>query len=108
MKSSQTFAPAPETPGDVLRERLERFGITQDDLAEALKVSRLSVNQLVNNRRTVTAEMALRLGRVLGTSPGLWLNLQQAVDLFDASMRLGDELETLDVLRPAPKRSSKG
>lgn len=107
MKVSKNFAPSPEAPGDVLRERLKRFGITQDELADALKVSRLSVNQLVNHRRAVTAEMALRLSRVLGTSPDVWLDLQRAVDLFEAEEKLRGELEVLDVLRSPQRRPDK-
>jgi addiction module HigA family antidote len=62
-------------------------------------VSRLSVNQLVNDKRAVTAEMALRLAKVLGTAPEFWLNLQRAVDLHKAKSALAGKLEQMPVLR---------
>jgi addiction module HigA family antidote len=95
-------APSPISPGDVLRDEMrERAGVTQDSLAEALGVSRFSVSQLINGRRGVTAEMALRLGQVLDTSPEFWLNLQREMDLHRARRKLGDALATLPVLRRA-------
>lgn len=89
----------PPSPGDVLRGRLvAAAGITQDKLALAMNVSRFSVNQIVNGKRAVTAEMAMRLGRVTGTSAEFWLNLQRNVDLYDAENKLAKEIETLPVL----------
>lgn len=85
---------APPVPGSVLRQRLkaERVGIRQDQLADALKVTRLTVNQILNGRRAITPEMALRLEAVLGTSPRMWLKLQADHDLFVARQRLDGEL----------------
>jgi len=80
---------APPTPGEVLKHLLaSERRITQDRLAKAMGVSRYSVNQLANDRRAVTAEMALRLAKALGTTPQLWLNLQREVDLHRAGRRL--------------------
>ena len=99
---SPEIAPSPTTPGDVLRDEIrERAGVTQDSLAEALGVSRFSVSQLINGRRGVTAEMALRLSQVLDTSPEFWLNLQREVDLHRARRRLGGALAALPILRRA-------
>jgi addiction module HigA family antidote len=80
-------------------------GLTQERLAEAMRVSRISVNQLVNGRRAVTAEMSLRLAAALNTSPEFWLNLQQASDLEIARHRFGAETKSIAALRaatPAP------
>jgi len=75
----------PITPGRVLREDfLEPLKLTQGDAAEALGVDRTSLNELLNGRRNVTTEMALRLGHAFGTSEQYWINLQVALDLFDA------------------------
>jgi addiction module HigA family antidote len=81
------------------RHIVEAGGISQDALAKAMDVSRLTVNELINGKRTVTAEMALRLARVLRTSPDLWLDLQRAVDLFKAEQALAPKLEKMPVLR---------
>lgn len=96
----------PPTPGAVLRRLLEKLaGTTQDELASALGVSRYSVNQLVNDRRGITAEMALRLARAFTTSPDFWLDLQRQVDLYRAHQRLNGKLREIRVLR-SPRREA--
>jgi addiction module HigA family antidote len=86
----------PPNPGKVLRKRLEaKFEIAQDELADALGVSRFTVNQVLNGRRAISPDMALRLEAVLGTSPQMWLRLQADYDLFEARERLGDTLGQL-------------
>jgi len=75
----------PIHPGDMLlREFLEPIGLTQRDVADAIGVPYQRVNELVNGRRGVTPSTALRLGKYLGTSAELWLNLQQRWDLYHA------------------------
>jgi addiction module HigA family antidote len=97
-KTQDAFTP--QTPGEVLKKYIvDAKGITQDQLARAMEVSRLTVNQLVNGKRSVTAEMSLRLARVLGTTPDFWLNLQREVDLFEAKKKLASKIESLTVLR---------
>lgn len=100
-RKQDRYIPAPPmSPGDVLRDFiLSDAEITQDRLAKAMRVSRFSINQIVNGKRTVTAEMALKLARVLSTTPDLWLNLQKGVDLYAAGRKLGEEIESLKVLR---------
>jgi len=90
--------PKPQTIGEILEEYVLNT-TTQDALAKAMGVSRLTVNQLVNGKRSVTAEMALRLSRVLSTSPEFWLNLQNDIDLAKARQELKEELAKLEVLR---------
>ena len=95
------YIPAPPvTPGEVLRKRVLNQKITRERLANAMKVSRFTINQIINGRRAITAETALRLARVTSTSPDLWLNLQRRLDLYQASLELASELENLEVLRP--------
>ncbi|HTA39138.1 MAG TPA: HigA family addiction module antitoxin [Candidatus Acidoferrales bacterium] len=90
----------PISPGSVLREDfLEPLKMTQGQLAAALGVDRTSVSELLNERRKVTTEMALRLAHTLRTSPEYWINLQIAVDLFDAAHSpLSQEISRLTVL----------
>ncbi|MCB8983303.1 MAG: HigA family addiction module antidote protein [Ardenticatenaceae bacterium] len=79
----------PTHPGEFIREDiLVELNLTQGELAEKLGVSRRSINQLVNEKRSITADMALRLGKFTNTSPQMWLNLQTAVDLWDASQSI--------------------
>jgi len=95
------LVPAPPIgPGEVLRKHILTASVTQEHLADAMQVSRFSVNQIINGRRTVTPEMALRLARVTSTTPDFWLNLQRDVDLYQAQMKLADELSQLQILRP--------
>ena len=80
----------PVHPGDILRnDFLEPFGLTAYRLAKELGVSRPTVNQLVARRRSVTAEMALRLARYFGTSAQVWQNLQAQYDLEVATTKIG-------------------
>jgi len=75
----------PELPGQVfLRRFLEPNGITQKEAARRLGVSYPRMNEIVNGKRSVTPETALRLARFTNTRPEMWLNLQQAIDLWRA------------------------
>jgi addiction module HigA family antidote len=92
----------PTHPGQLLREDfLPDEGLTVTSLASALGVSRQTVNELVCERRAVSADMALRLGRLFSQSAGLWLNLQRAVDLWDAEQAIKDDLARIKPL-PVP------
>jgi addiction module HigA family antidote len=95
------YIPAPPlSPGNLLRKYIvSELGVTQEHLAAAMQVSRFSINQIVNGRRAVTAEMALRLAYVTSTTPDLWLNLQRDIDLYEARLNLADRLSELKVLR---------
>jgi addiction module HigA family antidote len=75
----------PTHPGEFIKaDILQELGMTQTQLATALGISRHTINQLVNQKRGMTLDMALRLGQFTQTSPEMWLNLQLAVDLWDA------------------------
>ncbi len=86
-------------PGEILHEDfLEPMGISQYRLAKGLKVSARRINEIVQGKRAITAETALRLGRFFGTSAQLWLNLQSHFDLETEIDRLGDTLDNVEVL----------
>jgi addiction module HigA family antidote len=79
----------PTSPGEILQEEfLGPLGLTQKGLADHVGCDVKVINRIVNGRCSVTAEMAVRLGAALGTTPEFWLNAQQAVDLYRASGRL--------------------
>lgn len=70
------------TPGEILREEFLRpLGVSQYRLAKAIGKSQSAVSDIVNGRRSITAEMAWLLGSALGTTPQFWLNLQTTYDL---------------------------
>ena len=90
----------PTHPGEVLREDfMPEYGLSVSSLASALGVSRQTVNELLRERRALSPEMALRLSRLFGTSPEFWLNLQRAVDLWDAEAISGEKVRSI---RPLP------
>ena len=90
----------PIRPGQVfLEDFLIPLGITQKGAAERLRISYPRMNEIVNGKRTVTPDTALRLARFTGTEPEFWLNLQQAVDLWDAIH--SDQAVEVEDIQPA-------
>ena len=87
-------------PGAVLREDvLPALGISQGQLARHMGVSRLTVSELVHEKRGLSAEIAVRLAMVLRTTPETWLRMQQAVDLWEAQQDDGK----FEKVQPLPK-----
>lgn len=83
MNSLRSKARKPTHPGAILREDvLPEMGITQGEFADRLGVSRRTVSEVLHERRPVTPDMAIRLGKLLGNGAGLWLRMQQAVDVW--------------------------
>jgi len=79
---------APTMPGVILDvEFREPMGMTQAQLAERMGVSVQTVNLLIGGKRSVTADTALSLAKVFRTTPEFWMNLQNAVDLWNAKKR---------------------
>lgn len=75
----------PTPPGEILLEEfLKPLKISQTALAARMRVPLQRVNTLVNGKRSVTAETAILLSRILGTTPEFWMNLQVASDLYAA------------------------
>ncbi|TPN81626.1 HigA family addiction module antidote protein [Mesorhizobium sp. CU2] len=92
----------PATVGEILTEEfMQPLGLTQAALAEAMGVPRKHVNELCNDRRSVTAATALILARVFGNSPDFWLNVQRRNDLWQV-MNSPDERARVDRAKPLP------
>lgn len=92
----------PTHPGEMLREDfMSDYELSVAALAEALGVSRQSINELLRERRAVSPEMAIRLGRLFGNSAEFWLNAQRAVDLWEANQALKSELARIRPLNAA-------
>ena len=88
MRSLRNPSRMPTHPGAVLREDvLPELGWTQTELAERLMVSRQTVSDLLHERKSVTAEMAIRIARAVGGTPESWLRMQEALDLWAAQMK---------------------
>ena len=92
----------PTHPGEILREDfLPDYGLSVSKLAEAIGVSRQSINELLRERRGLSPEMALRLSRLFSNSPEFCLNAQRAVDLWDASQELENDMAGIQPLDAA-------
>ncbi len=90
----------PTHPGEILREDvMPETGLSQGEFAELLGVSRRTVNEILQERRPVTVDMAHRLARALKTSPDVWLGLQLDVDVWDA---LQERKSEYDRIKPLP------
>ena len=80
---------APVTPGEMLKEEfLVEYGLSQNHLAKAIGISPNRIAEIVNNRRRITADTALRLSLYFGNSPEFWMNLQTHYDLKMARQNL--------------------
>lgn len=90
-------------PGELLREDyLPAYNLTPGALARAMGLKdRTRIERIVRERQPVTADTALRLGRVFGTSPDLWINLQAAHDLSKAALKARDELAAIQPIEVA-------
>lgn len=74
----------PDSTGTILREEfIEAYGLNQGMLAQAMGVTRTFVNELVNDRRGITIDTAIMLGKVFNTSPQFWINLQMDNQLWE-------------------------
>lgn len=92
----------PTHPGEMLREDfLPDYGLTISSFANALGVSRQTVNELLRERRAVSPEMALRLSRLFGNTPEFWLNAQRALDLWVAAKNTKSKIERISPLDAA-------
>ena len=81
-------------PGEILRDEfLTPMGLSVYRLAQAIRVSRPRLNNIVLGRRGVTTDTALRLGRYFGTTPEFWINLQSRYDLDVAERTMGARIE---------------
>jgi antitoxin HigA-1 len=82
-------------PGEILSDELYTLGITATELARQLRVPANRITQIVQGKRSVSGDTALRLGHWFGMNPQFWLNLQSAYDLWTARQAAGAEIEAL-------------
>ena len=86
----------PTHPGELIREDLlAETSLSHTQLAQLMGVSRKTVSDLVKERRRVTPDIAFRLARVFNSTPEMWLNMQQAVDLWEARATHGLEYKKI-------------
>lgn len=87
----------PTHPGAILREDvLPSLNISQTELAGCLGVSRRSISQIIHEHRPLTPDMAIRLAHFLGTTPESWLNMQQALDVWELERKNAKVYEQIE------------
>lgn len=90
----------PPTPGEILlKEFLEPLKMSQYRLAKELHVLPMKISEIVNGKRSISVNTALRLGKFFGTSAQFWLNLQNLHDLRRESVSSKKELEQIEVFQ---------
>ncbi len=92
MKELDEFAPV--HPGEVLLEEyLKPLGISQNKLALGMRVPPQRINEIINGKRSITAETAIRLAMAIGTTPEFWLSLQDEYDLQITESNIGSQIK---------------
>lgn len=90
----------PTHPGEIIKEDfMAPLKLTQTELSKALKTSFRTINEILNEKRSVSPEMALRLSRYFGTTPDVWMGLQADYDLFKARLKSEKTIEEIRPLR---------
>ncbi|MGH8767621.1 MAG: HigA family addiction module antitoxin [Burkholderiales bacterium] len=101
MKSLRDPKRKPTHPGELLREEvLPALKMTQTEFAKRLGVSRLSVSELLLEKRALSPDMAIRVSRLTNTTPESWLRMQEALDLWELE-RQPKRYEDIEPLRVA-------
>ncbi len=91
----------PPHPGRIVRQEcLEPLGLSVTDGAKALGISRNALSELVNERRGISTEMAIRLAKAFGSTPDSWAGMQLAYDMAQA-MKQADRINVQRVPQPA-------
>ena len=89
----------PTHPGAIIREDvLPALGMTQTEFAKRLAVSRLTVSELLHEKRGLSADLAIRLGKLTGTAPESWLRMQEALDLWELNRTKAGEYAGIERL----------
>lgn len=96
MKSLRATTRKPTHPGAILREDiLPELPFSQVELANRLRISRRLLSDLLHERRRVTPDLAIRLARFFGTTANSWLQMQQAVDVWELEHQKQTEYELI-------------
>ena len=102
MNSLRDPGRCPTHPGEILREDvLPALAVTQGEFARRLGVSRRTVSELLHERRPITPDMAIRLGRLLGNPPEFWMRMQAACDVWELQRTRESEYGRISPLEQA-------
>jgi addiction module HigA family antidote len=93
-------------PGEILADELEDIGVTPTALSRQIEVPPNRITQIIQGKRAITGDTALRLGHWFKTSPQFWLNLQAAYDLRIATEEIGGAVAKLPT-RPTTGKAER-
>ena len=99
------MARTPIHPGEILADELEELGVSPTELARQIRVPPNRISQIINGKRSITGDTALRLAHWFGTSPQFWMNLQALYDVRIAEEDAGTETKALPT---KPEKSPTG
>jgi len=99
------MARTPIHPGEILADELEELGVSPTELSRQIRVPANRISQIINGKRSITGDTALRLAHWFGTSPQFWMNLQALYDVRIAEVDAGTEIKTLPT---KPEKSPTG
>lgn len=85
----------PIHPGEILADELEEIDVSPTELSRQIRVPANRISQIINGKRSITGDTALRLAHWFGTSPQFWMNLQALYDVRMAEQEAGTEIRTL-------------
>lgn len=100
------MARTPIHPGEILADELEALDVSPTELARQIRVPPNRISQIINGKRAITGDTALRLAHWFGSSPQLWMNLQALYDMRLAEQEAGAEIKGLP-RKPAAKAKTK-
>jgi antitoxin HigA-1 len=96
------MARTPTHPGEILAEELEVLGVSPTELSRQIRVPPNRISQIINGKRAITGDTAVRLAHWFGTSPQFWMNLQALYEVRLAQQQAGAEIRTLPTRQGVP------
>ena len=94
-------------PGEILKDELAEIGVTPTELARQIDVPANRMSQIINAKRSITGDTALRLAHWFKTDPQFWMNLQTQFDLVAADRVAGDAIKALPTCQASPGASER-
>lgn len=94
-------------PGDILKDELKELDILPTEFARQIEVEPNRISQLINHKRNMSPDTALRLGHWFGTGPQFWMNLQTQFDLLQAEKETGDAIRHLPTIEQTQGHASR-
>jgi antitoxin HigA-1 len=88
----------PVHPGRIVKTNLDAMGLSVNAAALAIGVTRAALGNIVLEKSAISPEMALRLGKLMGGGPDIWMKMQADVDLWDAKQKIGGEIRKIKQL----------